>query len=198
MKFSTGLAALAAAFALAAGGCRYDKANNGSDGADGANGADDANGGGFDMSADVSSLDAADALQGGSLADLAGSVKSFKDRGYALCTDVSFEPVYFGFDATAIRPDQLDKVEAVARHLADNPDRVVSIEGNCDERGSNEYNLSLGEDRAIVISNFLAQNGVGRDRMETISRGETNPAVEGSGEAAWSKNRRGEFVVWKK
>ena len=58
--------------------------------------------------------------------------------------------------------------------------------------------MSLGEDRAIIISNFLAQNGIARERMETISRGETNPAAEGTGESVWSKNRRGEFVIWKK
>ena len=199
MKFSKGVAILAAVFAVAAGGCRYDKANNGGDGADGAEGAegaDGANGAGFDLASEVSQENL-DALQEGSLADLAGG-KSFKDRGYALCTDVSFEPVYFGFDATSIAPAELGKIEAVVRHLAENPDRVVSIEGNCDERGSNEYNLSLGEDRAIVISDFLAQNGISRDRMETVSRGETNPAVDGTGEAAWSRNRRGEFVVWKK
>ena len=106
--------------------------------------------------------------------------------------------MYFGFDATAIRPEELGKVEAVAAHLAANPARVVSIEGNCDERGSNEYNMSLGEDRAIIIGNFLAQNGISRDRIETVSRGETNPAVEGSGESVWSRNRRGEFVIMQK
>jgi peptidoglycan-associated lipoprotein len=189
MKFSTGAAVLATVIAVATGGCRYDKANDGKDGKDGLNGVSD-------MDSEVSS--GLDNLQQIPLSDLANGGKSFKDRGYALCTDVNFEPVYFGFDATVIKPDQLGKVEAVARHLQENPDRVVSIEGNCDERGSNEYNLSLGEDRAIIISNFLSQNGISRDRMETISRGETNPAVEGTGEAVWSQNRRGEFVIWKK
>ena len=135
-------------------------------------------------------------IGGGNLSDLASG--SFKDRGYTQCTDVSFAPVYFRFDATKIEESELAKVEAVARHLADNPDRVVTIEGNCDERGSNEYNLSLGDDRAIIISNYLASNGIARNRMETVSRGETNPAVEGHGESAWSQNRRGEFIIWKK
>ena len=199
MKFSTCMAVFSVTLAVATCGCRYNKvAEDDSDvtatDLPGARGQD------IDSSViDTAELDAQqDAMQGGSLSDLANAGKSFKDRGYALCTDVSFAPVYFGFDASSIRPDELGKVEAVARHLADNPDRVVTIEGNCDERGSNEYNMSLGEDRAIIISNFLAQNGIARDRIETVSRGETNPAAEGSGESAWSQNRRGEFIIWKK
>lgn len=192
MKISMSMAATAVAVVVLASGCRYDKANSDETGdADAAKNI--ATQQGVDVKADVD-----DSATSGSLDDLAMAGKSFKDRGYALCTDVSFTPVYFAFDATSIRPEELGKIEAVARHLLDNPDRVVSIEGNCDERGSNEYNMSLGEDRAIIISNFLAQNGIARERMETISRGETNPAAEGTGESVWSKNRRGEFVIWKK
>ena len=193
MKFSMTMAATAVAVAVLAGGCRYDKASTDDNEGD-ANASKDLTAEqGVDVKADVD-----ESATSGSLADLAAAGKSFKDRGYALCTDVSFTPVYFAFDATSIRPEELGKIEAVARHLLDNPDRVVSIEGNCDERGSNEYNMSLGEDRAIIISNFLAQNGIARERMETISRGETNPAAEGTGESVWSQNRRGEFVIWKK
>ena len=186
MKIQTVLTVVAVAFSLLASGCRYNKSGVG--GADG----DALGGSGSDISADVSSDD----IQGGSLDDISG--KSFKDRGYTRCTDVEFAPVYFGFDATAINPDELGKIEAVAKHLADNPDRVVTIEGNCDERGSNEYNIPLGENRAIMVANYLGQNGISSDRIETVSRGETNPAVAGSGEEAWSKNRRGEFIIWKK
>ena len=197
MKFSTCMAVLSVSIAVVASGCRYNKADGADTEADVASDIPAQKGVDIDSQVDETDI-AADSLEGGSLDELNNAGKSFKDRGYALCTDVSFAPVYFGFDATSIRPDELGKVEAVARHLADNPDRVVSIEGNCDERGSNEYNMSLGEDRAIIISNFLAQNGIARDRMETISRGETNPAVEGSGESVWSQNRRGEFIIWKK
>lgn len=190
MKLQTILALFAVSLAVFASGCRYSKANAGA-GAGDAEGAD-AQGGEIGLESMVDQ----DAIESGSIDSLSG--KSFKDRGYKLCTDVSFEPVYFAFDATAIKPDELGKIESVARHLADNPDRVVTIEGNCDERGSNEYNLTLGEDRAIMVSNFLVQNGIGSDRVETVSRGETNPAVAGSGEESWSKNRRGEFIIWKK
>ena len=196
MKFSTCMAVLMVSLAFATTGCRYNKAN------DGAGEGDAAAMGATDLNAetDIATTDGEMSLdtQGGGLSDLENAGKSFKDRGYKLCTDVAFAPVYFGFDATSIKPEELAKVEAVARHLADNPKRVVTIEGTCDERGSTEYNLSLGDDRAIIIGNFLAQNGITRDRIETVSRGETNPAVAGSGESAWSQNRRGEFIIWER
>ena len=187
MKLQTIMALFAVSLAVLASGCRYNKANSSS-----ATGEELDNGGVSDI---VSNVDDPN-TQGGNIDDLAK--KSFKDRGYTRCTDVSFEPVYFDLDATAIRPDELAKIESVAKHLADNSDRVVTIEGNCDERGSNEYNVTLGEDRAIMIANFLGQNGIDTARYETVSRGETNPAVAGSGEEAWSKNRRAEFIIWKK
>ena len=194
MKFSTCMAVFAVTLAVATCGCRYNKVNGGvGDGSE-----TDLATSGVDVGTetDIATSDEALQIGGGNLSDLASG--SFKDRGYTQCTDVSFAPVYFRFDATQIEESELAKVEAVARHLADNPDRVVTIEGNCDERGSNEYNLSLGDDRAIIISNYLASNGIARNRMETVSRGETNPAVEGHGESAWSQNRRGEFIIWKK
>lgn len=196
MKFSTCMAVFAVSLAVATCGCRYNKVNGGSGAADGSDTDATATGVDVDAETDIATSDEAMLLGGGNLSDLATG--SFKDRGYTQCTDVSFAPVYFRFDATKIEESELAKVEAVARHLADNPDRVVTIEGNCDERGSNEYNLSLGDDRAIIISNYLANNGIARNRMETVSRGETNPAAEGHGESAWSQNRRGEFIIWKK
>lgn len=188
MKLQSILALVAVSLAVLASGCRYNKART----SGGAGEGEGVNAGQIDINSQVDE----NSIEGGNLDDL--SKKSFKDRGYTLCTDVNFEPVYFTLDATAIRPDELGKVEAVAKHLADNPDRVVTIEGNCCERGSNEYNVSLGENRAVIILNFLVQNGIAPDRIETVSRGETNPAVAGSNEEALSKNRRGEFIIWKK
>ena len=172
MKIQIVLTVFALAFALLASGCRYNKSGVGGD--------DGLGGSGSDISSEVS------------------SGKSFKDRGYTRCTDVEFAPVYFGFDATAINPDELGKIEAVAKHLADNPDRVVTVEGNCDERGSNEYNVVLGQNRALMVVNFLGQNGVSAERSEATSRGETNPVAIGQGEEFWSQNRRGDFIIWKK
>ncbi len=120
-----------------------------------------------------------------------------QDPNYTRCTDVAFEPVYFGFDASNLAPAELAKIEAVAKHLKETG-RVVIVEGNCDERGSNEYNLSLGEIRAIAIRDYLVTLGVDTQFVQTKSYGEEKPAVVGANEGAWSKNRRGEFAVFAK
>lgn len=101
--------------------------------------------------------------------------------------------VYFDFDKAMIRADQIEDLEKSADFLKNNPGKTVLIEGHCDERGTNEYNMGLGEDRARGIKSFLVSRGVPADRLLMISRGEESPAVEGTGEAAWAKNRRCEF-----
>ena len=118
-----------------------------------------------------------------------------QDPNYVRCTDVDFAPVYFGFDASNLQQSEMAKIEAVAAHLK-KTGRVVIVEGNCDERGSNEYNLSLGQLRAIAIRDYLVQLGVNVQSVQDKSYGEEKPAVVGSNEAAWSKNRRGEFAVY--
>jgi peptidoglycan-associated lipoprotein len=105
------------------------------------------------------------------------------------------EIVYFDFDSTAIKANQKSKIQAVADYLKNESGAALKVEGNCDERGTEEYNRSLGERRALAIREHLAQLGIAPDRIETISYGEDKPAVQGHDEAAWSKNRRGEFVV---
>jgi peptidoglycan-associated lipoprotein len=74
----------------------------------------------------------------------------------------------------------------------------VAVEGHCDERGSNEYNMSLGENRAIILRNYLVQSGIAPERIQTRSFGEEKPAVEGHDESAWGQNRRGEFDIFQK
>ena len=195
MKFSTVLAVFAVSVAVATTGCRYDKAGDADASALPGEGADiDANG-----LSDLDSIegeDIDDASQTGSLADIEDGAR-FEDI-YTRCTDVNFEPVYFGFDSTVIPQAELDKVDAVAQHLLDNADRVVVVEGHCDDRGSNEYNLSLGDSRASIVRSYLVQNGVTADRIQTRSYGEERPAVEGAGESVWAKNRRGEFAIFRK
>lgn len=188
MKFTTVMAVLAVSLAFATTGCKYDKANKGAGGA----------GAGADDSAQVSDIstsddDAISQAQSGSISD-AGQ-RRFEDI-YAKCTDVAFEPVYFGFDSTVVPSGEISKIDAVTQHLSEKTDRVVVIEGNCDERGSNEYNMSLGENRAIILRGYLVQNGISPDRIQTRSNGEERPAVEGHDESAWAKNRRGEFVIY--
>ena len=196
MKFSTIMAILTVTLAVAASGCRYGKAKGGANGADDAAlAAQQIEGEGEDGIGISDTGDDANAAQEGSLDGIAD--RRFEDY-CTRCTDVDFAPVYFGFDSTVVPQGELGKVDAVAKHLADNANRVVVIEGNCDERGSNEYNISLGEGRAIIIRNYLVNSGVAADRIQTRSNGEEKPAVEGNDESAWAKNRRGEFVIFQK
>lgn len=128
--------------------------------------------------------------------DAATGVPFDQDPNFTRATDVDFAPVYFGFDADALVSSELAKIEAVAKHLMQKANRVVIIEGNCDERGSNEYNLALGEQRAIKIKEYILKLGIAENRVQTKSYGEEKPAVTGANEAAWSKNRRGEFAIF--
>ena len=181
MKFSTVMAGFAVALAVVASGCKYDKAGKG--------GAAD----GQDIS---SSSEVGDSSStSGSLSDAAEG--KFEDM-YTRCTDVNFEPVYFGFDSTVVPQGELGKIDAVVQHLNSRQDRVVVIEGNCDERGSNEYNMSLGENRSVIVRNYLVQSGIAANRIQTRSYGEEKPAVDGHDESAWAKNRRGEFAIYQK
>ena len=84
----------------------------------------------------------------------------------------------------------------MAIDLIAKPERVVLVEGNCDERGSNEYNMTLGENRAIIVRNYLVQNGIDGSRIQTRSYGEERPAAEGHDESAWALNRRAEFGIY--
>lgn len=201
MKCSSMMAiAFCGIFAVAVTGCRYDDetAQEGladSQVSDVAT-TDDANAKGSDIDTEANK-NAVDANADSSSLDAAlGSVPFDQDPNYARCTDVDFAPVYFGFDASSLAPGEMTKIETVAEHLQAKPNRVVIIEGNCDERGSNEYNLSLGDLRAISIRKYLESLGIEPNRIQTKSYGEEKPAVAGQGEAAWSKNRRGEFAIF--
>jgi peptidoglycan-associated lipoprotein len=111
---------------------------------------------------------------------------------------VKFSPVYFSLDSYVLAPSEVQTVNGVAQHLLATPGHVLVIEGHCDERGSNEYNLALGENRAISVRDRLVQLGVAGDRIQTRSYGEEKPAVAGSGEEVWRLNRRGEFALFQK
>ena len=104
---------------------------------------------------------------------------------------------YFDFDSAAVKGSEKTKVETVANYFKRNNTDKLMIEGHCDERGTEGYNLSLGERRALALREYLANLGVSADRIYTKSYGEAKPAVQGHTEAAWSKNRRGEFVLLK-
>ena len=103
------------------------------------------------------------------------------------------ERIYFDFDKSELKPAAQETLTKKAAWLRANPNYNVNIEGHCDERGTNEYNLALGERRADAASKFLIALGVSRDRITTVSYGEERPADTGHNESAWAKNRRDEF-----
>jgi len=105
------------------------------------------------------------------------------------------KPIYFDYDKSSIRPEFQPTLESISRWMADNAGKQLLVEGHCDERGTDEYNLALGERRALSVRRYLVALGVSADRVHTISYGEEKPALMGSSEAAWSKNRRAEFKV---
>ncbi|OQX18248.1 MAG: peptidoglycan-associated lipoprotein [Desulfobulbaceae bacterium A2] len=106
-------------------------------------------------------------------------------------------PVYFDYDKSDIRGDQKDRVEKNAAFLKQNDKARIRIEGNCDPRGTKEYNLALGERRAQSAKKYLAKLGVGAARMDTVSWGEEKLLLHGHDELSYAQNRRDDFVIIK-
>ena len=106
-------------------------------------------------------------------------------------------PVYFDFDASTIREDQTERIVTNADFLKANTDITIRIEGNCDPRGTNEYNMALGERRAISAKKYLMDLGVAEDKMITISFGEEKILNHGHDELSYAQNRRDDFVIVK-
>jgi len=102
--------------------------------------------------------------------------------------------IYFDFDTAEIRPEYVPVLRAHAEYLVNSPAARLVIEGHCDERGSREYNIALGERRAGAVQRFLEAEGVSPVQLETVSYGEERPVDLGHNEEAWAKNRRGELV----
>lgn len=110
----------------------------------------------------------------------------------------SLERIYFAFDSNTLSAEARGILAKNADLLKKNKALSVRIEGNCDERGSDEYNLALGEKRAIAARQYLITLGTPADRLSVISYGREKPIDQGHDEAAWAKNRRDEFVVTKR
>ncbi len=102
--------------------------------------------------------------------------------------------IYFEFDSSSVQEEFMDTIRRHAAYLAEYSDVEVRLEGHTDERGSREYNVGLGSRRADSVSRLLQAYGASSGQIETISYGEEVPAVEGSNEEAWAKNRRVEIV----
>ena len=103
--------------------------------------------------------------------------------------------VHFDFDSSNVKAGERSKVSAVADYLKGNPNTALEVDGHCDERGTEEYNRSLGERRALALRDNLVQLGIDPMRIDTVSYGKDKPAVPGHNEAAWRQNRRGEFLL---
>ncbi len=104
-------------------------------------------------------------------------------------------PVYFGYDSYTVRPDQVPRMKLNAYFLKEKMETRIRIEGNCDPRGTREYNLALGEKRALGAKKYLVNMGVSPDRIGTVSLGEEKILFHGYDEMAWAQNRRGDFVI---
>ncbi len=103
--------------------------------------------------------------------------------------------VHFDYDSDLIKSEWVHPLQNNARWMKDHPSYFMIIEGHCDERGTNEYNLALGERRAASVRKFLIQEGVDADRVQVKSYGEEQPLDPGHDESAWYQNRRAEFLV---
>jgi peptidoglycan-associated lipoprotein len=105
------------------------------------------------------------------------------------------DTIHFEYDSAVVKPAEHSKITAVADYLKSNSSNAVKVEGHCDERGTDEYNRSLGERRAQAIREALVKSGVDAGRVDTVSFGRDRPVDTGHSDAAHRKNRRGEFVA---
>ena len=109
----------------------------------------------------------------------------------------ALDAIYFDFDATALTPAARETLGRTSENLKKHAAMRLRIEGNCDERGSDEYNLALGDKRALAAKQYLTTLGIPADRLSTISNGKEKPADQAHTEAAWAKNRRDDFIIVK-
>jgi peptidoglycan-associated lipoprotein len=126
-----------------------------------------------------------------------GSTTDLKDfEGMTMDRDaLAAHAIHFAYDSAAIKHSERASLEAVATALKADSNTKVLIEGNCDERGTEEYNRALGERRALAAREALAKQGVDPSRVRTLSYGKDKPVDSGHDEAAWAKNRRDDFVL---
>ncbi len=108
----------------------------------------------------------------------------------------SLDSVIFKFDSAKLDDSEASKADKVAAFINSNPAYKVVIEGNCDERGTAEYNMALGERRAQAVRAYLLNIGVPESKIQTLSYGEEKPASPGHSETDWSKNRRADFAIY--
>ncbi len=120
----------------------------------------------------------------------------FDENGVRI-QNVSFENVMFGYDSFQIANSEIAKIEQATEYMSQNRNVKLVLEGNCDERGSREYNISLGEYRALAVRAHMIGLGIDGNRIQTRSYGEENPLDAGHNESAWRTNRRVEFALYR-
>ena len=111
--------------------------------------------------------------------------------------DGVFKDIHFDYDSASLPPEVHEELRRNAEYLLADPDLMVEIEGHCDKRGTNEYNLALGSERARVISDMLASYGVSSSRLTTVSYGEEIPLDPSDSEDAYARNRRVHFALYR-
>jgi len=126
--------------------------------------------------------------------DAAAAARMAAERTRALTADLT-AMIHFDFDRSDIMPEDRAKLDRKAAILAANPAARIQIAGNCDDRGSDEYNLALGNRRAVAAKQYLVSKGIDGGRIETVSFGEERPVVQGETEAAWAQNRNDQFTL---
>lgn len=110
-------------------------------------------------------------------------------------SSLEFKPIYFDYDQSKIKSDQIPSMEHNGGYLKNNPSSHVLIEGNTDNRGTNEYNLALGERRAMSAKSYLMEFGIEENRIRTVSYGEERPLFDGQSEDDFAHNRRADFIL---
>ena len=150
-------------------------------------------------SSDASSSSSGDGSSSSSASDSssasAGAGSSTSTRTPAEKLTAIGNTVYFAFDSAALDPRAQQTLSRQAAFLKVNPSIKITVEGHCDERGTREYNLALGERRASASRDFLLAQGIDAARVRIVSYGKERPVVEGSNEAAWAKNRRSATMI---
>lgn len=129
-----------------------------------------------------------------------GAVESLDSKPLGISEGRTTEgmlPVYFNFDSSEIKTDQVARIEINAEFVKSHADMAITIEGNCDPRGTNEYNMALGERRALSAKKYLVNLGANESQLGTVSYGEERILLHGHDELSWAQNRRADFVAKK-
>lgn len=130
--------------------------------------------------------------------DAMGAEESLESKSLGIMegrTSGPMLPVYFDFDSSEVRGDQVSRIQVNADFLNKSAEVKIRVEGNCDPRGTNEYNMALGERRALAAKKYLVNLGVAEARMTTVSYGEERMLLHGHDELSWAQNRRDDFVI---